>query len=413
MRKIFFLFLMFQFVFSIDSTACTTAVISGKYTKNGRPMIWKNRDTWAINNHVKHFTGFKYEFMGLVNSKDSLGKSVWIGVNKVGFAIMNSASYNLNLGSNEKLTGLEGQVIKDALANCKTLADFEALLNSYPKPSGLEANFGVIDADGGAAYYEFNHDGYMKFDANDPKVAPFGYIIRANYSHTGKLGVGSGYIRYNTANELFYQQQSTNGLTPQFIEQNVAKSLNHFLTKENLFQKYGNLNPDTPQYAHFLDFIPRTGSSSSVVVEGVKAGENPELSSMWSDVGFPLASIIVPTFFSDNNTALPYITTYKPELKDAPICYAALKLKNEDILNIRWGEKDNHYINVNALANNEGSGIRQILKRYENEIYKKANAMNAKFQAAGKTDAKEVKEFYNWMDTYVKEVYKKEFDIQL
>ncbi len=412
MKKLFVLLFFLTSLLLLDLSACTTAIISGKYTKNGRPMIWKNRDTWALKNHVRYFTGFKYEFMGLVNSQDSLGKSVWIGVNKVGFAIMNSASYNLNVGDNDKLTGLEGQVIKDALANCKTLADFESYLDSLPKPTGLEANFGVIDADGGAAYYETNNKGYVKFDANDPKVAPFGYIIRANYSHTGQLGVGSGYIRYNTANELFYGQQSTVGLTPQFIEQNVTKGLGHFLTKEDLFQQYGNLNPGVVKYAHFLDYIPRTGSSSSVVVEGVMPGENPNLCAMWSDVGFPLSSIVVPTFFADN-VALPYVTTYKSEIKDAPVCNAALQLKNEQILNIRWGEKDDHYINVNALANNQNTGIRQIIKTYEDEIYRKANILNNKQRNEGKVNVNEVKAFYKWMDDYIKELYKKEFEIEI
>ena len=33
--------------------ACTTAVISGKYTKDGRPMIWKLRDTDFLKNKMK------------------------------------------------------------------------------------------------------------------------------------------------------------------------------------------------------------------------------------------------------------------------------------------------------------------------------------------------------------------------
>jgi len=394
------------------STACTTAVVSGKYTRSGRPMIWKNRDTWALNNSLKYFDDGKYQYVGLVNSNDTLGKSVWIGTNAMGFAIMNSASYNLNVGSEEKLTGLEGRVIKEALASCKTLVDFEAYLNALAKPSGLEANFGVIDAEGGAAYYEVNHDGYVKFDANDPKVAPFGYIIRSNYSHSGKMGVGSGYVRYNTANELFYEKASSTGLTAQYIQQDVAKSLYHSLIKEDLFDKYGDLLPDHPQYAHFLDYIPRTGSSSAVVVEGVKVGENPELATMWSDVGFPLSSIVVPTWVADGLT-LPTVVTYNAYIKNSPISKAATYLKNEKIVDIRWGEKDNHYINVNALANKEGTGIRQILKRYETEIYRRTYALNEKQAKNGNIDKKDLKEFYTWLDHYIKDLYKKEFEITL
>ena len=405
--------MLFALLLATPTDACTTAVISGKYTKSGRPMLWKNRDTWYINNILKYYDNDgKYSYVGLVNSKDLKRTSIWIGMNSVGFAIMNSASYNLNLGKEGEQSGLEGFTMKEALASCRTLADFEAYLDAMPKPSGLEANFGVIDAEGGAAYYEFGFDGYVKFDVNDPKVAPFGYIIRSNYSHTGKLGKESGgYIRYNTASELFYEKASVDGLTAQYIQQDVAKSLRHSLIKEDLFEKYGNLDPNHPQYAHFRDFIPRSGSSSSVVVEGVKANENPELATMWSNVGFPLASMMIPTWV--NKTELPKIVQYKEDILDSPICAAALTLKDTKLMNVRWGKAEWYYIDVNALANNKGTGISQIVRNYENVIYQKTYQNLNKWRENGKVDNKELKEFYNWVNTYVKEAYKKEFAIEM
>ena len=82
-----------------------------------------------------------------------------------GFAIMNSASYNLNLQDTSKLKDNEGFVMKKALQSCATLQDFEALLKSLPKPMGVNANFGVIDANGGAAYYETSNYTFIKFNA--------------------------------------------------------------------------------------------------------------------------------------------------------------------------------------------------------------------------------------------------------
>lgn len=403
----FLLFLIF-----IPADACTTAVISGKYTKNGRPMLWKNRDTWYINNILKHYDDGKYSYVGLVNSKDSLRTSIWIGMNSVGFAIMNSASYNLNLNSDFPQSGMEGVTMKKALATCRTLADFEALLNAMPKPSGLEANFGVIDAEGGAAYYEFNNEGFVKIDVNDPKVAPFGYVIRTNYSHTGKLGKESGgYIRYNTANELFYEKASIDGLTAQYIQQNVAKSLRHSLTKKDLFEEYGNLSPNHKQYAHFRDYIPRSGSSSSVVVEGVKVGEDTSLVTMWSNVGFPLTSVMIPTWVSDID--LPEVVQFNEEINDSPICKVALQLKNEEVMNIRWGKAEWYYIDVNALANNEGSGITQVLKKYEDEIYNVTYEQLEKWYANGKVNKRELSELYQWINDYVKQAYYKEYNLKL
>jgi len=413
MKKIIVLFFLIVSGFINSTEACTTAVISGKYTKDGRPMLWKNRDTRALNNVLRYFDDGKYTYIGLVNSKDLQGKSVWIGVNETGFAIMNSASYNLNLDNNAPLTGYEGRIIKQALATCKTLADFEALLNNLPRPTGLEANFGVIDAQGGAAYYEINNFKYTKFDANDPKVAPFGYIIRTNYSHTGPYGFeSSGYIRYNSTNDLFYQAVSTyEGISAQYIQQNVAKNMWHALIKENPLEKYYNLPPNTPKYIHFRDYVPRALTSSSVVVQGVKKGENPLLATMWSNVGFPMASVVVPAWVSPQN--LPYVVRYNKQIKDSPVCHAALELKKYKIMNIRWGKVDHDYININALVNNKETGIVQITKRYENTIYKKTNEMIAKWRKQNKPDKKEMKEFYNWLDDYIKSCYQTEFDLKL
>ena len=37
------------------SNACTVAVLSGKSTPDGRPMIWKNRDSGFTNNALKKY----------------------------------------------------------------------------------------------------------------------------------------------------------------------------------------------------------------------------------------------------------------------------------------------------------------------------------------------------------------------
>ena len=136
--------------------ACTAAVISGKATSDGRPLLWKHRDTDELDNRLEYFSGAKYSFTGLVNSHGqaapSLGgdeREVWIGANTAGFSIMNTASYNLNqddvhLSSMDR----EGILIYKALGLCRTAADFEFLLDTLPKPLGVEAEFAVIDAEG-------------------------------------------------------------------------------------------------------------------------------------------------------------------------------------------------------------------------------------------------------------------------
>ena len=406
------LFTLVFLVLSNQAIACTVAVVSGKYTKDGRPLLWKNRDTNYINNQIMYFNDGKYDYMGLVNSGDILGKSVWIGQNSAGFAIMNSASYNLNIGDSTKQSGLEGRIIKKALATCKTIQDFEKYLDNLPKPTRLEANFGVIDAQGGAAMYELNNKGYVKFDANDPKVAPFGYIIRGNYSFMGTYGdESSGYIRYNTTNELFYNAMATNSFDAQFIIQDVTRGLKHSLTKEDLYRDFAEIPENTPTYSFFYDFIPRRTTSSACVVQGVKKDENPEFTTLWSVVGFPLTSIVVPTWVKGGND-FPEVLKRNDKLKDSPICYAALELKKE-FFSIRWGRYAmRNYVNINALINADKTGIQQKIKPYENKIFKTTNNKLDKWRSSGMKKS-EIKAYYDEMNRDLIKMFNEEFEIDL
>lgn len=409
--KVFFLTLII-YGFGHQISACTVAVISGKYTKDGRPLLWKNRDTNSINNRIMFFNEGKFDFIGLVNSKDVNGKSVWIGQNSAGFAIMNSASYNLNIGDDTKLSGLEGRIIKEALATCITIEDFEKYLDQLPKPTRLEANFGVIDANGGAALYELNNKGFVKFDANDPKVAPFGYIIRGNYSFMGNYGEeSSGYIRYNTANDLFYNAMATNSFDAQFIIQDVTRSLYHSLTKTDLYAEYGNIPENTPTYTFFHDYIGRRSTSSACVIQGVRKGENSEFTTLWSVVGFPLTSIAVPTWVKGENY-FPEVLRLDENLKDSPICDAALTLKDE-FFNIRWGKwAAKYYVNINALINKDYTGILQKIKPYENKIFLTTNERLEEWRS-GKMQKSEIKAYYEELNTSLIKMYADEFNLDL
>ncbi|RLE04576.1 MAG: hypothetical protein DRI99_03725, partial [Candidatus Aminicenantes bacterium] len=77
---------------------CTVAVISAKASGEGRPLLWKNRDTSAENNMIIYIQGKKFGIIALVNASDPEGRNVWAGCNSAGFAIMNSASGDLTKG---------------------------------------------------------------------------------------------------------------------------------------------------------------------------------------------------------------------------------------------------------------------------------------------------------------------------
>lgn len=152
MKKIVFLFLFSNFVFFDSLFACTTFLISGKYTSDGKSILFKNRDTDEMHNSLVCFSDGRYKYIGLVDGNKSWNTMIWGGFNETGFAIINSAAYNNNIGDTSKFMDQEGVVMKLALQTCKTLEDFENMLLTMPKPLGVDANFGVIDANGGAAF---------------------------------------------------------------------------------------------------------------------------------------------------------------------------------------------------------------------------------------------------------------------
>ena len=136
-------------------SACTSAVISGKVTPDGRPLLWKNRDTDFPQNSVRYFSGGRYPFVAVVNSVEDNPTDVWIGTNAAGFSIMNTQSYNLvEVKPGEERGAANGRVMRRALEVCATVKDFRQFLDTLSKPSLIEANFGVIDAKGGAAMFE-------------------------------------------------------------------------------------------------------------------------------------------------------------------------------------------------------------------------------------------------------------------
>lgn len=383
-----------------QSYACTTAVISGKYTKDGRPIIWKLRDTESFENKMMYFTDGKYPYIGLINSKDEKGEQVWGGSNSVGFAIMNSASFNVNLNDTISKKDQEGRFMKLALQQCANLEEFEQLLKDTPKPMGLAAHFGVLDADGNVAFYEVNNHTFTKFDANDPAQAPNGYILRTNYSYTGKKDVGYGFIRFQAAQDIFYQADACGNMSTETVIQNFSRCLKHPVLKRN-FRKEFETVPYGDNFVNSGDLITRHGSSSMIMIEGVKKGEDKTMSAIWTQVGFPNTCIALPVWVKGGKN-LPRVLTAKGK-ENCPLNAMAAELKNRCYpISRSAGYK---YLKISELINAEKTGIIQQLEKAENKIFEDTEIHLEKWRKT-KADKKEIEEFYNWLDQYTARTYK-------
>ena len=269
----------------LNTWACTSFIISGKATPSGRPMMFKHRDTGELNNRIAYFQGEKYAFIGLMNSP-MLDGEVWSGMNEAGFCIMNTASYNLREDTLKCQMDREGELMYHALANCATLADFEAWLETYPQPWGVEANFGIIDAQGGAAYYEMNNHRWIKYDVN---AEADGYRVVTNFSFAGRYEDYEGWERYQTATAIMQEAFSREKEMTAIDALNLfSRKYRHEVLGVNYYQE------NAPQYIVDQDFIPRRITSAVVYFEGVKAGENPRQAVMWTALGYPACAVAIP-----------------------------------------------------------------------------------------------------------------------
>ncbi len=273
---------------------CTTGIFAGESTADGRPMLWKNRDTDQLSNKVVFVEDKPYNYLGVVNAEDTDGRMVWAGVNAVGFAVANSVAYNLPQKSGEQ-ADLEGIIMSDALRTCETLADFERFLGRSLGPDlGSRANFLAMDAKGGAAIFETHNHGFTRVDAS---TSPTHYLANTNFSRSGAADQGAGYLRFDRETALL-EAAKPGTFTPAWVLQTAARDLGHALISHPAREDWNKLPADRPVWIHTNYTINRASTANVVVVHGVKPGEDPRRTTMWVALGEPVCSIAVPLWVS-------------------------------------------------------------------------------------------------------------------
>ncbi len=358
-RTLFIIFsLIAALLAPLELFCCTSAIFSGRTTASGRPIIWKNRDTGFLNNRlefVRAGEGVSYGFIYLSNSKSG-PREAWSGLNSEGFSIINTVSYNIRRSGDDTPASRmdrEGIVMYDALATCATLADFEALLDSLEAPYGIEANFGVIDGRGGAAYYEVNNFCWKKYDVNDTAVAPDGYLVRSNYSFSGS-GEGQGYARYNSAVHIINERLDAGGkIDVRFVMDSLSRGF---------YQSEFGCDPYGEGCSFFADrnFIPRKSTASVTIAEGVAQGCDPSQAVFWCALGYPPVSEIVPTKVSAGDWIPASLVAGSDGL--AAACSRALERKKM-VFSIDFSDGV-RYVDFNVIRKE-----REALKEAEDKIF--------------------------------------------
>ena len=353
-------------------------------TEDGRPIIWKNRDSSFEQNRVEYVPAggaVKYSFIYLSNSAPTA--EAWSGVNSAGFSIMNSVSYNIRKKGDTTPSNQmdkEGFVMYNALASCETLQEFENMLDGLSKPMGIEANFGVIDAYGGAAYYEVNNFTWQKFDVNDN---PQGYIIRSNYSFSGREGEGQGYVRYNNAKKVIddYLGEGKK-IDPLFVMDSLSR---------NFYQSELEFNPISEGFDYYVDkgFIPRRSSVSVTIVQGVNPGEERSLAVIWCALGYPPVSQMVPLMVCGGEN-IPADLKATEENVNSSACVRALKRKNEVFL---INDEGAAYVDFRQIQL-----FRRKISAVEEKMYQDFFEMMDYWRECNRVDRGQLESFYEGLE---------------
>ena len=328
---------------------CTIGVASGKATQDGRPIIWKTRDTSEENNEVFYNSSYDHKFISVINA----GKTyAWMGVNECGFAILNSNSSDLTKSGDSGISN--GSLMKHALGNFATVIEFEEyLINTNNSGRYTHANFAVMDPTGAAAIFETAGHEFWKFDASDSTLAPDGYVLRTNFAFNGdaKNGIHDGLDsieRYRRQVQLirdFYDGDSLN-----------YRSILRYQMRD--FSDYDSNPVPVPfpsqwisgrPYGYIFCYVSicRSISVSAAVIQGVLPGEKAKLSTMWTILGQPASAIAVPYWPVGNTPAAANGSS------TAPLCDIANQIK---LLLFDYAENTN-YIDSYKLRDENGYGL--------------------------------------------------------
>jgi len=307
------------------------AVVSGNVTSDGRPLLWKNRDYRVVENElVYHAHGDapgEYACLAQVNAGQK--RSAWMGVNSAGLCIANTLARDLEVPPVPRGPG-NGNFMLRALKTCATVNDVEELLRKTNLTGrATNANFGVIDAQGGAVVFEAGFHSYTRFDADDPSVAPHGFLVRSNFSTTGskvtptpseqELNQCYSADRYLRAEQLLKPVLSSDDLTYTLLSQH-ARDLHRDLHKETDDLDESEL----PAEIDTRNTICRNTTIAFAVFQGVRPDEDPLLTTMWLGLGNPAFSVAVPCWVAMENVA--------PEMQgvpDSPLNATSRELKQQ------------------------------------------------------------------------------------
>ena len=225
-------------------------------------------------------------------------------------------------------------------------------MDTVKKPRDVNSNFAVLDAKGGCAYYETGNYKYVKFDVNDPAVAPDGYLMRTNFGTTGNHKLDQGVERYQAITAFMEEACKEGHLEHGYLITHISRYLKHGVTQLDMYDMMPETETDTC-YVSFHDYIARYSTASVVLVQGVRPDESPLNTISWTIMGWPLTTIAMPLALLPSGK-LPTLVSHDGN-GHSRLCEMGLQLKSR-VFTLKKGNNTAFYGNLAPLINKKGKG---------------------------------------------------------
>ena len=143
------------------------------------------------------------------------------------------------------------------------------------------------------------------------------------------------------------------------------------------------------------------------MVEGVKPGESPAFTTMWTVLGYPPCSVVLPVWLGCNS-GVPALLQASGDTLRAPLCEWSNALKRE-AFPIERGS-GSHYLHMARLFRPDGSGMTQQLLGLEKVVYAQSRTLLDEARRSGSWNDRQVERTMTRIEQQVSAFFQKELD---
>ncbi|MFH1733752.1 MAG: hypothetical protein ABIE92_03500 [bacterium] len=383
---IFSLFCFLPLSANLSPSACTIAMVRGSATIDGRPLMMKTRDRSDFDQDFIYGAEGLYAYIG--TSGAGITNKIYGGVNEVGFAIINSNAYNFP----DTVSGWadDGYIMKLALETCRTVYDFQYILDSTNTPGRtLPATYGVMDAYGNGIFYEATAGSYFICDWDDSTYAPNGYMVRSTFAYNGGPE-HEAQFRHDRALALLDSGYAEGILSRQYLAQTVLRDLVNSEADPYPLPFQG-MTPSSPYgflHTYTEDMINRATTRAVVIIQGIEAGGDPGLATLWAMAGQPVTTVALPLWV--------HAGSVPDEFNGLGYNQSALNSRSEEYRNYLYSLGWPYYkLDTWRLVDQWGGGLLPYLIELEDELTARGDSAWAVWEATGLPSTGEIADFQN------------------